>query len=381
MREFERGSASFSPAGFEGFEASRRRRLEASLRRCVRAASAADWALGVFDTNQDIVAFDTSGGEIDDRTALALLSMVPLPSSPGPVALDAPAEDAQKFPAALGISVAAGPKHSAAVVLFLREPSQNVWSPAADAIRSAIGEVGEELAYAYLDAPGAQAPAAPDGPHAFFLLSSTYQVEMEWLRNNGAFSQLVRPEARRLPLFLERAVRRLTASWNFSRAGTCVPRVAYPLHGLALRVVPMVRNDVYVGVFLDLYDDGREAAETVSGFRISSREREVLYALLDGRSIAEIAASLNLAESTVNDHVARMISKTRARNRIQMVATLLGWAGARPGLSKNGAKSGGLVHAEHAASEQGLANGESARPSWRYHIGPGGPHQPSDWLP
>jgi DNA-binding NarL/FixJ family response regulator len=38
---------------------------------------------------------------------------------------------------------------------------------------------------------------------------------------------------------------------------------------------------------------------------------------------------LNLSESTINDHIARLIVKTNARNRIQMAATLLGWSAAR----------------------------------------------------
>jgi DNA-binding CsgD family transcriptional regulator len=386
MREFERGLASFSPAGFDDFEASRKRRLEAALRRCARAASAADWVLGVFDANQDLAAFDTSGGDVDDRTALALLSMVPFPSTPGPVALNVPAEQAEKFPGALGISVSVGPLNSAAIVLLLRENAKDFLSPAADAIRSAIGEIAEELSDVYFDGQSSRTAVALDGPDAFFLLSSSYEVELEWLRNNGAsgaFAQLVRPEERRLPTFLEQAVRRLTASWNFSRAGTCVPKMTHPFHGLALRVVPMRRNDIYIGVFLDVYDDGRELAEAASEFRISSREREVLHALLDGRSIAEIAASLNLAESTVNDHVARMIAKTNARNRIQMAATLLGWPAMRPRLVKNGALNGARAHddEDREAEKFGSGEGRRARPSWRYHIGSGGPLHPPDWLP
>ena len=384
MREFERGSASFSPAGFEGFEAARRRRLEACLRRCARAASAADWVLGVFDANQDLVAFDSSAAEIDDRTALALLCVVPFPSSAGPVAINLPPGQSPDLPAALGISAGIGPKHSVAIVLLHRGHSNEEWSPAADAIRTAIDEVADELGNVYAGARNGKPPADLDGPDAFFLLSSTYEVDVEWFRNgeSGVFAELVRPEARRLPIFLDQAVRRLTASWDFSRIGTCAGRMSHPLHGLALRVVPMLRNEVYAGVFLDVREDGRKTDQTVSTFRISSREREVLHALLDGRSIAEIAQSLNLAESTINDHVARMISKTKTRNRIQMAATLLGWPAIRPQLSKNGDHHAARSTAGDEQDEQGQdGERQRPRPSWRYNIGSGGPLHPSDWLP
>jgi DNA-binding CsgD family transcriptional regulator len=379
MREFERGVASFSPAGFEDFEASRRRRLEAALRRCVRTASAGDWILGIFDANADLVAFDTSGPLVEDRAALTLLRMVPFPASPEPIAVS---------PSALGMAATIGPNHSAAVVVLFNEPSGDALSPAAAAIRSAMEEIVEELEPIYAEPRNVPPPVAGEGPEAFFLLNSSYEVEMEWFRNNGEsneFAHLVRPEERRLPLFFDQAVRRLTSAWNFSRPGTCVERVSHPLNGVTLRVVPMLRNELYVGAFFDFSREAKETEDAMPAFRISSREREVLHGLLEGRSIAEIAAALNLAESTVNDHVARMISKTHARNRIQMAATLLGWPAIKPQLTKNGRRNGRHNgHNGHAGyggqGEHDDAGDQRARPSWRYHIGSGGPAHPADWL-
>ncbi len=355
MREFERGIASFSPAGFEDFEASRRRRLETALRRCARAASAGDWILGIFDSNADLVAFDTSGPDVEDREALTLLRMVPFPSSPQPVALN---------PLALGMAATIGPSHSAAVVVLFGEASDDALRAAATAVRSTMDEIVEELEPIYADARNVPLPTAGEGPEAFFLLNSAYEVEMEWFRNNGQsneFAQLVRPEERRLPLFFDQAVRRLTASWNFSRPGTCVERVSHPMNGLTLRVVPMLRNEPHVGVFFDFSQDANESEDAMPAFRISSREREVLHGLLDGRSIAEIAAALNLAESTVNDHVARMISKTHARNRMQMAATLLGWPAIKPQLTKGGARNGGRLKNGQAAGTSNISTKASMR--------------------
>jgi DNA-binding CsgD family transcriptional regulator len=375
MRDLDRAPGSISPAGFEGFEASRRRRLESRLRRAVRAASASAWALGVFDSGQDLVAFDTSGVGIDDRTALVLLCMVPFPVSPGPVALNVSPQQRENLPAALGIAVTAGERHSVALVFRLQEHSKQVWSHAADAITSAVAEIARLVAEFDFHSNGRREPAISGGPGAFFLLNGDYEVELQWQGKDDAFAdfaQLVQPEGSRLPLFLEQAVRRLTSSWNFSRVGTCTSRTAYPLPGLVLRVEPMIRSDVYAGVFLDRCDDGNEVYGPTSKFRISAREREVLHALLDGCSISEIAAALNLAESTVNDHVARMIAKTNARNRIQMAATLLGWPAMR--LQRDG--NGAPVSLEKPPSPQ--EGGEEiprARCSWRYHIGSSRPRR------
>jgi hypothetical protein len=76
---------------------------------------------------------------------------------------------------------------------------------------------------------------------------------------------------------------------------------------------------------------------------------------------------LELAESTVSDHIARMIVKTNAHNRIEMAALLLGWPAMRPQLvsadaSANGSLTESLAHPEPT-------NGESSRRvSWRYKI-------------
>ncbi len=54
---------------------------------------------------------------------------------------------------------------------------------------------------------------------------------------------------------------------------------------------------------------------------LTSREREVLCSLAGGRSNAEIARHLHLAETTVKTHVARVFAKLQVRDRVQ--ATVL----------------------------------------------------------
>lgn len=52
---------------------------------------------------------------------------------------------------------------------------------------------------------------------------------------------------------------------------------------------------------------------------LTAREREVLVLVAHGLSNSEIAHSLNLSESTVKTYVARVLNKTRSRDRVHAV--------------------------------------------------------------
>ena len=75
-------------------------------------------------------------------------------------------------------------------------------------------------------------------------------------------------------------------------------------------------------------DPDLAAAALADGLNpLTPRERDVLEASADGRTIAEIAAQLYLSEGTVRNYLSACIQKTGARNRAEAlrIASERGW--------------------------------------------------------
>lgn len=65
-----------------------------------------------------------------------------------------------------------------------------------------------------------------------------------------------------------------------------------------------------------------EAAGPLDGL-LTARETEVLQAIVNGASNAQIATSLNISLETVKSHVKNILQKLQARDRTQAVVIAL----------------------------------------------------------
>jgi DNA-binding CsgD family transcriptional regulator len=82
-------------------------------------------------------------------------------------------------------------------------------------------------------------------------------------------------------------------------------------------------------VSVESFRGGDSLSRAARKFRLTPREIDVLALILEGANATETADTLKIAETTVHGYYKRLLSKTGARNRPAMVATVLDWAGRR----------------------------------------------------
>ena len=93
---------------------------------------------------------------------------------------------------------------------------------------------------------------------------------------------------------------------------------------LTVRVVWMVGDVPALTVIVERLKTRNYLRAVERRFNLSQRERQVLRLVLSGGTNHEIAAELQIAESTAVFHVKRLLVKMEARNRTELVAKIIG---------------------------------------------------------
>ncbi len=128
-----------------------------------------------------------------------------------------------------------------------------------------------------------------------------------------------------LPPEIERTVREAVVDWG-AEPGTCIPKTRRAPDGRAvLRVFPIESIEgTQIGVLFEPVS--REAAilRAAERYAFTRREMEVVRLLGDGSPSSAIASLLAIAESTVNEHIGRVLQKTRCNSRMELIALVFG---------------------------------------------------------
>ena len=162
---------------------------------------------------------------------------------------------------------------------------------------------------------------------AFYVLDGDLQIVLAWsaeAQRRIALTGFHTRIAERLPAVLEETVRDLTAAWQ----GEAVrePGVAHPVPFLVVRTTPMSGpQGLFIGVRIDRFQPPNSLTGPAARFHISPREVQVLALLLDGNRLEQIAKTLFITSSTVQDHIKSMLDKTGSRNRSELIGRVLGW--------------------------------------------------------
>src|SRR5580692_6316627 len=217
--------------GFDGLDRSRKKRIEAILRRLLGLVNGKGWSLGLFDAEGELLDYDVMRSGIGGREALSLLCKMPFPASQGPVVLQASVSPAENAAWAIGVATPAGTGRSLAWIAQL--PS--IPDPAPGELADELARLTHQIALEMDGTPGRDGerwqPDVRNGFHGFYLLDPRLEVKRAWHTREPLscdFADLVEPRDNRLPTIVERAVRRLTVSWNFSSIGACATGVAHP---------------------------------------------------------------------------------------------------------------------------------------------------------
>ncbi|HXF34612.1 MAG TPA: helix-turn-helix transcriptional regulator [Candidatus Acidoferrales bacterium] len=313
----------------------RARALGALLVADVRAAA---WALARYDSDGDLCEFIAEPQDLESPlTAESVESETALQRRDG---ASAPAVFATKIslaPLRFGLTALYGRRTRIVGTLVLaRSASDGTFTIAERAtLTNALERATEDLQRmsAFEGEEAALSHVTHRSSPAQYVLNDLFEIEYRWCPpedDTDVVGAMLRADER-LPPAVDRTVREIVSRWSDDPA-TWQETVVLPLPFVVVRVFPFVRDakDRRIGVHVERYQARNALRMAVSRFQLSRREVEVLSLLLQGRGSIEIAHSLDIAESTVNDHIKRLMGKTRARNRVDLAAKALGWRAPSP---------------------------------------------------
>lgn len=129
-------------------------------------------------------------------------------------------------------------------------------------------------------------------------------------------------KTRRLPELIHRTVASLLKD---AESGTAQTLTAVPNGSVLVRVVPLEGSgDPKYAVLVERFKMRATLRAVASRYALSKREHEALALLVRGARNSEIASRLQISPSTAIFHVKRLMAKTGARNRTELVAKVVG---------------------------------------------------------
>ena len=120
----------------------------------------------------------------------------------------------------------------------------------------------------------------------------------------------------------------LLHSYLTSAEGVALPNsaVQFP-SGVTYSVSPSRRSDKggdrWLVLLMHRSGEPDSGLPDLKRWNFTSKEEEVVAALLSGASTGEIAAQLSIAENTVKSHLKKIFEKTGARSRTELLARVL----------------------------------------------------------
>lgn len=147
-----------------------------------------------------------------------------------------------------------------------------------------------------------------------------YHADPTERRKDCAFQ----PGSGRLPPLIDRAVQSLLddAKDKKQRPGVLT---AVPSGSVLVRILPLDGSaGAAYAVLVERFKMRGNLRAVVARYALSKREHEALALVVKGARNSEIASRLQISPSTAIFHVKRLMAKTGARNRTELVAKVVG---------------------------------------------------------